>query len=66
MVLFVQRPVRYIALNLENAAVNRVRTVRFARPIGVVGTPQINRRWIQNCVMRFVGYWILCSRAAER
>jgi len=66
MVLFVQRPVRYIALNLENAGVNRVRTVRLARSIGVVGTPQINRRRVQNCVGRFVGCWILCSRAAER
>ena len=54
MIFFVQGPVPHIAFDLKNAGVDREWAIGLARPICVVGTPQIDRRWIKESVLRLV------------
>ena len=50
----IERPVRHIAFDLENAGTDRERAVGLARSICLVRTPQIDRRWIKESVLRLV------------
>jgi hypothetical protein len=65
-VVFVERPIGNVHLDLDYTCIDGVRTVRFARPIRVVSAAQFNRGWIEKREGRFVDCWILGSRAAER
>ena len=53
-VRLVQLPIPRIAFDLKNSSIDCERTVRLARSIRVVGTPQIPRRWIKQRVLRLV------------
>src|SRR5205823_473182 len=53
----IQRPVRNIAFDLENASVDCERGIRLARPICVVRAAQVNRGGVEQSVLRFVWYW---------
>src|SRR5262245_11377499 len=69
MILLVQGPIPHIAFHLENAGVDCERTVRLARAVCVIGTSQINRRWIEESVLRLVrrrrGAWVGKKRAVD-
>src|SRR5262249_40867259 len=53
-VFIIERPVPDIAFHLKNTSVDCERTIGLARSVRVIGTPQINRRWIKERVLGFV------------
>ena len=53
-IVFVERPVGDVRFDLENAGVDRVRTVGLAWSIGVVGAAQLDRRGIEQRVSGLV------------